>query len=85
MNKIPNELSTRFADIEGRKELIKKYGNSDTAFTGENADGETVVISIDTENGIVLNTYQKNGWVRINYYNKDGIAEGETFDGRWDK
>ena len=85
MKTIPNELSARFADIEGRKELIKKYGDSDTMFTGENADGEMVTISIDKENGIVLNTYQNNGWVRVNYYNKDGIAEGETFDGKWDK
>ena len=52
-------------------------------FTGTNADGEMVKLSIDKERGIVLNTYQENGFVRVNYYNKDGLAEGETFDGKW--
>lgn len=85
MKSIPNELSARFADIEGRKELIEKYGNSKFPFTGVNEDGEMVNISIDTESGIVLETYQKNGWVRVNYYDKDGFAEGESFNGRWDK
>lgn len=83
MAKIPNELSIRFADIKGRKELIAKYGDSNTMFTGENADGEMVTLSIDKENGIVLKTNQTNGWVRVNYYNKEGVAEGETFEGKW--
>lgn len=81
--RIPNELSAQFDTTEGRRKLVELYGDSDTMFSGENADGETVMVSIDTENGIVLNTYQHNGWVRVNYYNKDGVAEGESFDGRW--
>lgn len=83
MNRISNELSARFADIDGRRELIEKYGDSDTMFTGENADGEMVTVSIDKESGIILKTYQSNGWVRVNYYNKEGFAEGESFDGKW--
>ena len=83
MMKIPNELSAQFADSEGRRELIVKYGDASTMFTGENADGEMVTLSIDKENGIVLKTNQKNGWVRVNYYNKEGVAEGETFEGKW--
>lgn len=81
--KISDELSTRFADVKGRQELIEKYGNSNTMFTGENSDGETVTVSIDKEKGIILKTYQNNGWLRVNYYNKEGYAEGESFDGRW--
>ena len=84
MKSIPNDLSAQFVSVEGRKKLIEEYGDSQFPFTGENEDGEMVHISIDTEGGIVLNTFQKNGWVRVNYYDKDGIAEGETFDGRWD-
>ncbi len=80
---IPNELSARFSTIEGRKELIEKYGDSDTMYVGENEDGEMVAISIDRERGIVLKTNQENGWVRVNYYDKDGIGEGESFDGKW--
>ena len=81
--KISDELSTRFADVKGRQELIGKYGNSNTMFTGENSDGETVTVSIDKERGIILKTYQNNGWLRVNYYNKEGYVEGECFDGRW--
>jgi len=83
MNKIPNELSTRFTDIDVRRELIDKYGDSDTMFTGKNADGEMVTASIDKERGITLKTYQSNGWVRVTYYNKEGYAESEGFDGKW--
>lgn len=83
MNKIPNLLTSQFADVKARRELIAKYGESNTMFTGENAEGEMVTMSIDKENGIVLKTYQTNGWVRVNYYNKDGVAEGETFEGKW--
>ena len=83
MSKIPNELSARFADIDGRKALIEKYGDSKSMFSGENADGETVEVSIDKENGIILKTNQHNGWIRVNYYDKDGTAAGESCDGKW--
>ena len=83
MNKIPNELSARFADPAGRRELIEKYGDSKDMYFGENADGEEVAVSIDKENGIILKTNQHNGWIRVNYYDKDGIATGKSFDGRW--
>lgn len=65
------------------RELIREYGNSKSMFTGTNEDGERMTISIDTENGIVTNTFQSNGWVRVNYYGSDGLPEGETFDGKW--
>ena len=81
--RIPNELSAQFDTTEGRRKLVELYGDSDTMFSGENEEGEMVTVSIDAERGIVLNTYQQNGWVRVNYYNKDGVAEGESFDGRW--
>ena len=83
MNKIPNEVSARFADADGRRELIRMYGGSNTIFTGENADGEMIVVSFDAKTGIKLVTNQSNGWVRVNYYDKEGYAEGETFDGKW--
>ena len=80
---IPNELSREFSTAAGRRRLIELYGNTDTAFVGHNEDGEQVSVSFDTEKGIVLNTYQENGWVRVNYYDKDGNLAGETFDGKW--
>lgn len=83
MNKIPNEMSARFTSAQGRRELIEKFGDSEAMFTGTNADGEMVTVSIHKEKGIVLNTYQENGHVRVNYYGKDGQPEGESFDGKW--
>lgn len=83
MKRIPNELSVRFPSVEGRKELIEKYGDSKCMFSGENEDGQLVTVSIDKENGIVVKTNQHNGWIRVNYYDKNGETEGEGFDGKW--
>lgn len=80
--KIPNELSCRFDTVEGRKEIVQQYADSDTMFVGENPDGETVYLSI-SRTGMVLKTEQENGWVRVNYYDADGCSTGESFDGKW--
>lgn len=80
--KIPNELSCRFDTVEGRKEIVQRYADSDTMFTGENSDGETVYLSV-SKTGMVLKTEQENGWVRVNYYDADGHSTGESFDGKW--
>lgn len=80
--KIPNELSKRFNTQEGRKRLVELYADSQTMFTGVDEDGETVHLSI-SHNGLTLRTEQENGWVRVNYYDADGFATGETFDGKW--
>lgn len=83
--KIPNELSSQFFTAAGRKRLVDLYGHEKTMFTGNNDDGETVNVSFDTENGIVLKTFQNNGWCRANYYDKNGYSTGEGYEGRWDK
>ena len=80
--KTPNELSCRFDTVEGRKEIIQQYADSDIMFTGENSDGETVYLSV-SKTGMVLKTEQENGWVRVNYYDADGYSTGESFDGKW--
>jgi len=82
MVSIPNELSRRFNTVEGRRKLIEEYANSTTMFSGENEDGECVFLSI-SESGMILRTEQENGWVRVNYYDQDGYATGEGFDGKW--
>lgn len=51
-------------------------------FIGNNAEGETVYLSVDAC-GIILKTEQENGWVRVTYYDADGVATGEGFDGKW--
>ena len=82
MKMIPNELAAKFDTVDGRKRLIELYADSDTMFSGVNADGEGVTLSIAAD-GMVLKTEQENGWVRVNYYNAEGEADGESFDGKW--
>lgn len=82
MRSIPNELSARFGEIEVRKQIMAEYGDSDTAFLGENADGETVEISVYKDK-IIVKTYQNNGWVRVDHYNSDGCYEAEMYEGKW--
>lgn len=79
---IPNELSSKFNTLEGRRKLIALYADSDTMFTGTNEHGETVYVSI-AQSGIIVKTEQENGWLRVNYYDGDGWHAGETFEGRW--
>lgn len=83
--RIPEDLSQKFDTVDGRREMIAKYGDSPNLYVGENADGEKVFLCIDRERGIECRTHQHNGWCRVNYYDKDGFHAGETFDGRWDK
>ena len=77
-----NDLAKNFDDIEVRRTLMREFGDSETAFSGVNENGEDILISIAT-GSIVVSTYQHNGWVRVNYYNADGYDDGETFKGRW--
>lgn len=84
-NMIPNQLSSRFNTPDGRRELLEKYGDSPNMYVGENSDGEKVMMYLKNGKGIVLKTYQKNGRVRVNFYDEDGCNSGETFDGRWNK
>ena len=77
-----NELARDFDRCEVRRMLMREFGESQTAYSGVNADGEDVLLSIFTDH-ITVSTNQHNGWVRVNYYDADGYAEGETFKGRW--
>lgn len=77
-----NELAKDFDRCEVRRTLMKEFGESETAYSGVNADGEDVLLSIFTDH-ITVSANQRNGWVRVNYYDSDGYAEGETFKGRW--
>ena len=79
---IPNEISAKFVEPEGRRELMKRYGDTHSMFSGINEDGESVCASIAQDN-IVVSTFQDNGWVRVNYYDGEGFPCGETFDGKY--
>lgn len=79
---IKEHLGKNFADILARREIIKEYQNANTTFSGNNENGEKVELHV-SENGIILKTYQENGYVRVNYYNAEEFEEGESFEGRW--
>lgn len=79
---ISNELSQNFGDIQTRRKMMELYGDSQAPFGGANEAGEDVLVSI-AHDSIVVSTFQKNGWLRKNYYDENGFDAGETFDGRW--
>ena len=82
--KISNELAKNFADIESRRKIIEEYADSEQPFFGINEDEEQVELHV-AESGIILKTYQSNGWLRVNYYDAEGYPEGETFEGKWNE
>ena len=42
---------------------------------GKNTNDEDMDISF-SEDGVVTKTYQNNGWLRVNYYDKNGMSKG---------
>lgn len=77
-----NELASNFGDIEARRKLIAEFGNSDTAFSGKNQEGEDVMISI-AKTGIIERIWQKNGFMRVDEYDKNGCFVGQTYEDDW--
>ena len=56
------------------------FGPSDLPMVATNEDGESVIVEVygTDENGNIiwqLTTSQKNGWLRIDVYYKDGTVE----------
>lgn len=83
MKQIPNELTKNFKDPAVRCLLMKEYSDC-RGFQGTNEDGEEVFVSINPDS-IVVTTFQKNGWMRDNYYNAEGYPDGEAYTGKWNK
>ena len=77
-----NELVQSFANRAARVDLIALLSKVNDSFTGKNQDGEDILISAN-ESGLVLRTYQHNGWIRINYYDECGFESEESFEGKW--
>lgn len=76
------------ADDEVILSLVEEYKGRttfDKTFAGKNENGEMVIFHIEDE-GVLVETYQENGWVRMNHYLIDedfGIIREEYFNGRW--
>lgn len=77
-----NELAEDFDNSDSRRLLIQEFGNIKFPISGRNDSGEKILLNV-SKNGIVVDTFQSNGWVRLNFYDADGNPEGESFDGRW--
>ena len=76
---IPDVLCEKMDTVKGRCELMKQYPG---LWTGCNSDEESVLVAISSS-GMKVTTNQVNGWVRVNYYDAEGLPSGETFDGKW--
>ena len=66
------------SDYDTINKLIKKYGAKGLFTTGENEDGESIIITIYS-NRVVTKTLQKNNWMHINTYWADGNID-ETYE-----
>lgn len=64
------------------RSLMEQYGDSIFPFFGTNSEGEDIEIHI-CKTSIIHKTYQKNGWVRANHFDENGLPSGEIFEGRW--
>lgn len=69
-------------DLKGMNALMDDHEKYPEMLFGENEHGEKVTISINADN-IYTTTEQKNGYLRVNIYYRNGGVE-ETFEGRWD-
>lgn len=65
-------------DLAGMCEFMDKYGDKQMPFSGIDENGNYILIGVNHDN-ITVKTFQKNGWVRINIYYRDGTSE-ELFD-----
>lgn len=77
-----NELATNFNELENRRTIMKEYGGIESALTGVNENGETTLLHI-AHDSLIVETFQHNGWIRKNYYDAEGYADGESYNGKW--
>jgi hypothetical protein len=61
-------------DLESLRDLMSRYGDSDSAFFGENSDGEPQLISVFYDR-IVIVTYRDDGSEVRHIYHADGSRE----------
>ena len=77
-------MNTTMIDFSNHNQLVDlmdKYEEFPYMLSASNSDGEDQQISINSDN-ITVSTLQKNGWICVNVYWRDGTRE-ETFDGKW--
>ena len=62
------------SDWPAMLKLMDEYSDSDSPFSGTDECGNRVLISVNRDN-ITTQTFQSNGWIRTNIYNRFGENE----------
>lgn len=75
-------ISVDFGNPAEVKKANEKYKNIDYMLSSVNQNGEKQLISF-SEEGVIVTTFQHNGWTRENCYDVNGYCEYESFNGRW--
>lgn len=69
-------------DLSNEKQFKELLKRPEGVYGGINEVGEEVMILLDPNSGITAKTYQKNGWIQVSEYNKDGIKTDDYIEGR---
>lgn len=77
-----NNLANKFEELENRRIIMREFGDFESALTGTNEKGEETLLHIAPDS-LIVETYQSNGWIRKNYYDAEGYANGEAYEGKW--
>ena len=75
-------ISVDFENPAEVKKANEKYKNLDYMLSSVNQIGEQQLISF-SEDGVIVTTFQDNGFIRENCYDVNGYYECESFTGRW--
>lgn len=67
------KLELKEGEILTEDTFFSMYDRGEIAgpYTAVNGDGEDMVITV-SKDLVEVRTYQKNGWIRINGYDRDG-------------
>lgn len=79
MNKGRIELD----DLSQVRKLIAQTESGIYNSTSET--GEHVVVYMSQNKGMDVHFYQKNGWIRVDEYDRNGCKVSESFSGRYNK
>lgn len=77
------KFDIKLSSPECVKELIQKTESG--IYETISDAGERVFVFMQQNRGMDVHFYQKNCWIRVDGYDKDGFKEDESYRGRWDE
>lgn len=72
------KLELTYLNHKGIAEFIAEHESK--TYEGKNGDGERLTATVEKGVGMTVHTYQSNGKIRVNTYNKEGFQVTETFE-----